>query len=91
MSIIDDEYCREVSNAYFEEEKEMRLVIHPSQILDRVKEELCKRNIKGEVTFTDYVNYTGHKVGVLLNGEFFGVYNYAEDVFESMRSEYTKI
>ena len=27
MSIIDDEYCRDISNAYFEEEKEMRLVI----------------------------------------------------------------
>ena len=91
MSIIDDEYCREVSNVYFEEEEEMRLGIHPSQILDSVNEELCKRNIKGEVTFMNYSNYKGHRVGVSLNGEFFGVYNYDEDVFESMPSEYMKI
>lgn len=91
MSIIDDEYCREVSNAYFEEEEEMRLGIHPSQILDSVENELCKRNIKGKVTFMDYANYTGHNVGVSLNGEFFGVYNYDEDVFESMPSKYMKI
>ena len=49
MSIIDDEYCREVSSVYFEEEEEMRLGIHPSQILDSVENELCKRNINAGI------------------------------------------
>lgn len=50
MFEINDEYVREVSTAYWEEEEEMKMGIHPLQILERVQHTLKESGCGGEIT-----------------------------------------
>lgn len=76
--IIDDDYCRTVSEAYWAEEEEYRLGIHPEQIKERIKKELGKGSYK--ITSLDW-KYGISRVGVYIDNEFYGVFNYKENKF----------
>lgn len=82
MSIIDDEYCDEVSRNYWAEEYEMKMGIHPTQIKERIESWMSKNNVSGEITFLDW-EYCGHRVGVQIDKQFFGIFDYDKNIFES--------
>lgn len=83
---IDDDYIREVSSYYWEEEEEMRLGIHPSQILERVQNTLKKLGVKGEITFMDY-SPIGAKVNVFVDNKLYDVFDYSVNLFENQKQK----
>lgn len=83
MFEMDDDYIREVNAMYWVEEEEMKLDIHPSQIIERVQKVLDKSDTKGKITFMDYNGFSGTRVGVSVDGNFYGVFNYIDNEFES--------
>ena len=64
-------------------EEEMKVGVHPSQIMERVQKSLTESGNKGKITFMDYNGFSGTKVGVSINNIFYGVFNYIENKFES--------
>lgn len=83
MFEIDDDYIKEVNVNYWAEEEEMKAGIHPSQIIERVQNVLDESGIKKKITFMDYNGFSGARVGVSVDGIFYGVFDYIENVFES--------
>ena len=83
MFEIDDDYIKEVNANYWAEEEEMKAGIHPSQIIERVQKVLDESGIKKKITFMDYNGFSGARVGVSVDGSFYGVFDYIENVFES--------
>ena len=91
MFEIDNDYIKEVNANYWAEEEEMKAGIkigmkagvHPSQIIERVQKVLNESGIKKKITFMDYKGFSGARVGVSLDGNFYGVFDYVENVFES--------
>lgn len=82
MFEINDDYCREISEAYWIEEDEEKMGIHPLQIKERVLSVLKRNNI----TFSEYMqNFwpSGPRVEIILDGNFYGIYDYESDEFES--------
>lgn len=79
-----DEYINEEGAAYWAEEDEMKLGIHPSQIKESIESWLNSNDVKYEkITFLDW-SCGEQKVGVYVDGEFFGVFNYQCNVFETV-------
>ena len=82
MFEINDDDCREISEAYWIEEDEMKMGIHPLQIKERVLSVLKRNNI----TFSEYMqNFwpSGPRVEIILDGNFYGIFDYESDEFES--------
>lgn len=86
MDDFDDDYIREVTAAYWEEESEMKNGTHPSQILERVREQLAKAGVTKEITFMDY-SISGSRVIVSVNGSVYGIFDYEDNLFESTPEE----
>ena len=86
---IDEDYCRESAAAYFAEEEEMKLGIHPTQIKDRIKDWFHK-NDDGNVDITKLDEWTDSTVKVyirragMLDGKIFGIFNYINNEFDSI-------
>ena len=81
-----DEYCRAVSEAYWQEENEFKLGIHPTQVKERIEKCLYEMGYQYEdITFLDW-NIEGPRVIVSTNGSFFGVFDYEKNEFESTPS-----
>lgn len=86
---IDEEYSREAAAAYFAEEEEMKLGIHPTQIKDRIKDWFYK-NDDGNVDITRLDEWTDSTVKVyirrtgMLDGKIFGIFNYINNEFDSI-------
>ena len=79
-----DEYINEESATHWVEEDEMKLGIHPSQIKESIESWLDSNDVKYEkITFLDW-SCGEQKVGVYVDGEFFGVFNYQCNVFETV-------
>ncbi len=57
--------------------------MHPSQIIERVQKVLNESGVKKKITFMDYNGFSGARVGVSVDGNFYGVFDYVENVFES--------
>ena len=83
MFEIDDNYIKEINANYWEEENEMKAGVHPSQIIERVENELIKSGNKGKITFMDYNGFSGTRVGISVNNSFYVVFDYIENKFES--------
>ena len=77
-----DDYIMEVNNNYWEEEQEMKLDIHPSQIIERAYNVLKESGITNTITRMDY-GFSGTRVGVWVLEKFYGVFDYTRNVFES--------
>lgn len=74
-----DEYSREISAAYWEEEAEMEAGIHPTQVEERIKNSLNKNNIKYKrITFLNWLN-NGCVEATLDNGNSI-IFNYISNV-----------
>lgn len=84
MFDIDDGYIKEIPLNYWAEYEEMKKNIHPSQIIERAQKVLDESNINGKISFMDYNNFSGMRVGVSLDGNFYGVFDYIENIFESI-------
>lgn len=83
MFEMNNDYIKEVNTAYWVEEEEMKAGVHPSQIIERVQKVLDESGIKKKITFIDYDGFSGARVGVFVDGSFYGVFDYIENVFES--------
>lgn len=83
MFEMNDDYIKEVNANYWAEEEEMKAGVHPSQIIERVQKVLDKTGVKKKVTFMDYSGFSGTRVGVSVDGSFYGVFDYIDNVFES--------
>lgn len=83
MFEMDDDYIKEVNANYWVEEEEMKTGVHPSQIIERIQKVLDKSGVKKKITFMDYSGFSGTRVGVFVDKEFYGVFDYIENVFES--------
>lgn len=81
MFEMNDDYIKEVSANYWAEEEEMKTGVHPSQIIERVKKVLDESGTKGKITFMDYNGLSG--VSVSVDGNFYGVFDYIKNEFES--------
>lgn len=82
MFDITDDYIKEVSAAYWAEEDEMKMGIHPLQIKERVESSLKKNNVK----FNNYeqrFELQGPRVEIILDGKFYGIFDYEINEFES--------
>lgn len=80
--VISDDYIRELNVAYWTEEDETKMGIHPLQIKERVLSVLKRDN----VTFSEYIqNFwpSGPRIEVILDGEFYGIFDYESNEFES--------
>lgn len=76
----DDEYLRDVSQYYWVEEDEMKLGIHPSQILERVQSSLNKLNVTyKEITYMDYRQSA--LVDIYLDNKLYKTYDYTKNTF----------
>lgn len=82
MYEFDDDYIREVNAAYWAEESEMTDGTHPSQILERVRNELDKTGVTGDITFMDY-GISGSRVMVSVNGSVYGIFDYEDNLFQN--------
>lgn len=60
MGNIDDDYVKEISAAYWEEEAEMKARIHSSQIKERLQKELYAKGIYRKITFMNYLDIENH-------------------------------
>ena len=86
---IDEEYSREAAAAYFAEEEEMKLGIHPTQIKNHIKDWFYK-NDDGNVDITRLDEWTDSTVKVyirrtgMLDGKIFGIFNYINNEFDSI-------
>ena len=83
MFEMDYDYIEEVNANYWVEEEEMKAGVHPSQIIERVQKVLVKSGNKGKITFMDYDGFSGTRVGVSVDDNFYGVFDYIENEFES--------
>ena len=83
MFEMNDDYIKEVNAAYWAEEEEMKAGVHPSQIIERVQKVLLESRNKGKITFMDYDGFSGTRVGVSVDDNFYGVFDYIENEFES--------
>ena len=80
---FDDDYIREINEAYWAEEEEFKLGVHPTQVLERIQERLHFDEIDFcEITFLDW-SFEGSRVGAFLDGNFYGVFDYERNIFES--------
>lgn len=84
MFEIDSEYINEVNANYWAEVEAMKAGIHPLQIKDRVMQVLIDSGNNGKVTSMDYNSLNGPRVGVSVDGNFYGVFNYNTNEFESI-------
>ena len=77
----DHDYIEAINNAYWAEEEEMKLGIHPSQVRERIKNALSEKGvIYNEITFLDWI--TGDsKVKVSLDNKVYGTFDYIENCF----------
>ena len=83
-TIIDDDYSKIVSEAYFAEEAELEMGIHPTQVLERIKKCLAEKNCNySAITFLDWDGFEGTRVGVSVDNAFYGVFDYNKNQFES--------
>ena len=73
----------EMNDNYWVEEEEMKADVHPSQIIERVQKVLDESGVKKKITFMDYNGFLGARVGVSVDGNFYGVFDYTDNVFES--------
>ena len=78
--MFDDEYIKALNAAYWEEEMDMQLGIHPSQVKERIETWLYEHNICGEISYLDWIN-RDCTVKVYLDESYFGKYNYMENEF----------
>lgn len=79
-----DDYVHEVTAAYFAEEAEMKLGIHPTQVKERIENALHKMGHPyKEITFLDW-DIEGPNVKVSIDGKYFGVFNYEKNDFTSV-------
>lgn len=73
------------SDAYFAEEEEYKLGIHPIQVRDRIQQRLYEIGEEyKDITFLDW-ECEGPRVKVSLDGEVFGIFNYQNNDFEEER------
>ena len=76
------DYCKEVSAAYWAEEDEFKMGIHPTQIKEKLITWFQENNYhieEGDI-FLDW-KYSRPHVGVKINGEYFGRFDYDENTF----------
>lgn len=92
---IDDDYCRESAAAYFAEEEEMKLGIHPTQVIERIKDWFSK-NGNDTVDVTKLDEWTDSTVKVYVRytesdeKKFFGIFNYINNEFDSIEDPVRK-
>lgn len=83
MALFDDDYCREVSLAYWAEEEEFKAGTHPTQVRERIEDVLRKSDIHNpNITFLDWVP-DECRVRVFIDEYYYGTFDYEENVFES--------
>lgn len=75
------DYVKEVSAAYWAEEDEFKMGIHPTQIKERIMTWFKENNyhVDENSVFLDW-GYN-EKVGVKIDGEYFGRFDYYENIF----------
>ena len=82
VTIITDDYIRDVNSYYWEEEKEMELGIHPTQVKERIEKLLKDLKVDyGKITFLDWDKRYGPIVDVYLDGKFYAPFNYELNFF----------
>ena len=82
MFEISDDYIREINTAYWTEEDETKMGIHPTQIREKVELNLKNNNVKFN-KYEQRFNLQGPRIEVILDGDFYGIFDYELNEFES--------
>ena len=78
----DYDYIKEISNAYWVEEEELKAGVHPTQVMERIENCLNELGVKyNEITYLDW-NVEGTRVKVSLDNAVYGIFDYTENCFE---------
>lgn len=81
------EYCREVTDAYFAEEEEMKAGIHPSQVKERIEKWMKDHNVNGEITFLEWNMAPPDHVNVSINNNYYGSFDYMKNDFTFLENK----
>lgn len=88
--MITDDYIKEVNAAYWAEEDEMRMGIHPTQIRAKIEAYLIQNKIvKDTDSMRDiFLNWVGNnRVEVSIDGDLIGTFDYKENTMEEYKNE----
>lgn len=79
--MFDNEYIEALNNAYWAEEAEMEVGVHPTQVQKRIEECLSEQGVVYDgITFLDWI--AGEtRVKVSLDNCFYGVFDYIQNCF----------
>lgn len=78
-----DQYCKDVSAAYWAEQDELISGIHPTQIIERIKAWLNENCVSYQnISFLQYIN--PHSVKVSLDDEYYGTFDYINNQMISL-------
>lgn len=88
--IFSDEYIQEVNAAYWAEEDEFRLGIHPTQVKERIVTWFKDHQFpfrscpytNESITYLDWKE--DHKVGVYIDHQMFGIFDYDVNDFTTL-------
>ena len=79
--MFDENYIKAINAAYWEEDEELKLGTHPTQVMERIEKSLSDID-KSYINIKLDWNYQGDRCGVILDNEFYGRFNYTENLFE---------
>lgn len=79
-SVIDDDYLRWASEHYWEEEAEFAAGTHPTQVRERIEQQLSVCSINYETL--ELRNWKDTTVDIFINGKYFGHFDYKQNQME---------
>ena len=79
--MFDEDYIKAINAAYWEEDEELKLGTHPTQVMERIEKSLSDID-KSYINIKLDWNYQGDRCGVILDNEFYGIFNYTGNLFE---------
>ena len=79
--VISDEDIENLNDMYWEEEDEIKMGTHPSQVIERIKKTLNEMNYAfDKITYLDW-KIDGTKVKVSIDGKYYGIFDYDKNEF----------
>lgn len=84
-----NEHIDDINNAYWEEELEMEIGIHPSQVIERIEKNLRDSNIQyKDIAYLNWIDYP--YVEVSIDSKKYGIFDYKENIWSKLNETQDK-